>query len=191
VGTTTTATARPLRADAQRNYDEIVRVARESFAENGTRASLDDIACRAGVGPGTLYRHFPTRDCLLTAALRDSLQQLETSAAELSAADDRGAALDRWLFELASHLRTYGGLPDSVAQSFQDDSSPLRTSCQPLLATTETLLDRAREAGAVRADASARDVFSIVASLAWAADSRDDSDEDLRRLLGLVLAGLK
>lgn len=191
MGTTAAAPTRPLRADAQRNYDAIVSVASEAFAANGTQTSLDDIACKAGVGPGTLYRHFPTRDCLLAAALNDSLSELERAADELTASDDPGAALDAWLFQLATHLRTYGGLPDSVAQAFRSESSPLRTSCVPLRTITSTLLERAQQVGVARADASAGDVFALVSSLAWAADQRGDSDADLRRMLGLVTGGLR
>ncbi|HEY5223924.1 MAG TPA: TetR/AcrR family transcriptional regulator [Microbacteriaceae bacterium] len=188
---TTAATTRPLRADAQRNYDTIVRVAGEAFAENGTQTSLDDIACRAGVGPGTLYRHFPTRDSLLAAALRDSLAELETLSLELMTADDAGDALDRWLFQLASHLRTYGGLPDSIAQALRDGESPLCISCVPLRSITETLVEGAQKAGTVRDAVSAADVFALVASLAWGADRRGGSDEDLKRMLSLVTTGLR
>jgi AcrR family transcriptional regulator len=185
------ATERPMRADAKRNYDAIVRVASEAFAQNGTQASLDDIACRAGVGPGTLYRHFPSRDCLLAAALSDSLDELARSADTLAASDDPSAALDEWLFQVATHLRTYGGLPDSVAQAFRSEESPLRTSCVPLRDITKQLLTRAQEAGAVRGDAESGDVFALVSSLAWAADRRGDSDDDLRRLLSLATGGLR
>jgi len=191
VTTTTAAPTRPLRADAQRNYDAIVHVASEAFAQNGTQTSLDDIACKAGVGPGTLYRHFPTRDCLLAAALRDSLAELEKTSDQLLTADEPGAALETWLFQLATHLRTYGGLPDSVAQALRNESSPLRTSCVPLRAITGALLERAQQAGAMRADAAAGDVFALVSSLAWAADQRGDSDADLRRMLALVTDGLR
>lgn len=187
----TDAPARPLRADAKRNYDAIVHVASEAFAQHGTQTSLDDIACKAGVGPGTLYRHFPSRDCLIAAALHDSLTELEAASEQLETADDTGKALDTWLFQLATHLRTYGGLPDSVAQAFRSESSPLRTSCVPLRTITSTLLERAQQAGVARADASAGDVFALVSSLAWAADQRGDSDADLRRMLGLVTGGLR
>ncbi len=189
--TTTASPSRPLRADAQRNYDAIVGIARDAFAENGTQTSLDDIACRAGVGPGTLYRHFPTRDCLLAAALRDSLTELESGAAELAQDPDAAAALNEWLFLLATHLRTYGGLPDSVAQAMQEGTGALAESCAPLRSETGMLLARAQEAGAVRSDVSAGDVFTIVASLAWASDRRGDSDADLRRLLGIATVGLR
>jgi AcrR family transcriptional regulator len=183
--------SRHLRADAQRNYDKIVEVAAQAFAENGTQTSLDDIACKAGVGPGTLYRHFPSRDCLLVAALRERREGLRELAMRLGDSADAGSAFDEWLFELASHLRTYGGLPDSVAQSFQEADSPLKTSCEPLMYETATLLERAQTSGAIAESVEPRDVFSIVASLAWAADRGGDSDDVLRRRLGLFMAGLR
>jgi AcrR family transcriptional regulator len=191
VNNATAATTRPMRVDAQRNYDTIVRVASEAFAQNGTQTSLDDIACRAGVGPGTLYRHFPTRDSLLAAALRDSLSELEALAAELTAADDPGSALDRWLFQVATHLRTYGGLPDSIAQALRDEESPLCMSCVPMRSITETLVGKAQKAGVVRDSVAAADVFALVASLAWTADHRGGGDADLRRMLDLVTNGLR
>jgi AcrR family transcriptional regulator len=182
---------RPLRADAQRNYDKIVQVAAQAFAEKGTGASLDDIACRAGVGPGTLYRHFPTRDALLAAALHGALDELRDTARRLMAADDPAAALDEWILELARHLRTYGGLPESIATALQDPSSPLCTSCQPMTAGTAKILARAKEAGAVRADVQASDLNALIGSLAWASERRGDSDAALRRLIKLVTDGLR
>jgi len=185
------ATKRPLRADAQRNYDKIVKVAAEAFAERGTGASLDDIACRAGVGPGTLYRHFPTRDALLAAALRGALDELGETARRLLAEPDAGAALDEWMIELARHLRTYGGLPESIAAALQDPDSLLGTRCQPMRSGTKQLLERAKAAGAVRADVQASDLNALIGSLAWAAEQRGDSDAALLRLLRLVTDGLR
>jgi AcrR family transcriptional regulator len=188
---TDAATKRPLRADAQRNYDNIVRVATEAFAEKGTGASLDDIACRAGVGPGTLYRHFPTRDALLAAALHGALDELGETARRLMAEPDAGKALDEWIVELARHLRTYGGLPDSIATALQDPESLLGTRCQPMRTGTKQLLARAQEAGAVRADVQASDLNALIGSLAWAAERRGDSDAALCRLIKLVTDGLR
>ncbi|GAA4161645.1 TetR/AcrR family transcriptional regulator [Gryllotalpicola daejeonensis] len=185
------ATKRPLRADAQRNYDKIVQVAAQAFAEKGTGASLDDIACRAGVGPGTLYRHFPTRDALLAAALGDALADLGATARRLSEEPDAAKALDEWIVELARHLRTYGGLPESIATALQDPSSPLCSSCQPMTKGTATILARAKEAGAVRADVQASDLNALIGSLAWAAEQRGDSDAALRRLIKLATSGLR
>jgi len=194
VNVTTSADAamkRPLRADAQRNYDRIVQVATEAFAERGTGASLDDIACRAGVGPGTLYRHFPTRDALLAAALRGALDELGETARRLMAEPDAAAALDEWIVELARHLRTYGGLPDSIAAAMQDPDSLLGTRCQPMRTGTTELLERAKKAGAVRADVQASDLNALIGSLAWAAERRGDSDAALQRLIRLVTEGLR
>jgi AcrR family transcriptional regulator len=191
MGTDAATVKRPLRADAQRNYDRIVQVATEAFAEKGTGASLDDIACRAGVGPGTLYRHFPTRDALLAAALHGALDELSETARRLLAEPDAGKALDEWIVELARHLRTYGGLPDSIAAAMQDPDSLLGTRCQPMRSGTEQLLARAKKAGAVRAEVQASDLNALIGSLAWAAERRGDSDAALKRLIRLVTDGLR
>jgi AcrR family transcriptional regulator len=187
------APTRPMRADARRNYEAIVRVAAEAFAEHGTHASLDDIACRAGVGPGTLYRHFPNRDCLLEAALVDSRHQLKALGQRLLDADDAGAALDEWMLALARHANTWDGLADSIAQSLDNEKSPLGTSCGALLEATGRLLDRAKAQGAVTADASARELFVMAGSLAWAADraARGSGEDELPRLLALLMRGLR
>ena len=187
------APSRPMRADARRNYDTIVRVAGEAFAEHGTNASLDDIACRAGVGPGTLYRHFPSRDCLLEAALVESRYELQALGDRLLEAENAGAALDEWMLALARHANTWDGLADSIAQSLSNEKSPLGASCGTLLDATARLLDRAKEQGAVTADASARDLFVMAGSLAWAAHraARGSGEDELPRLLALLMRGIR
>jgi AcrR family transcriptional regulator len=150
---------RPLRADAQRNHDRIVEVAKLAFAENGTQASLDDIACRAQVGPGTLYRHFPTRESLLAAALDESWRDLDGLAKQLGQADDPLDALRQWILAVANHMNTYGGLPDSVAQALKDNHSPLGISCSLVDRETESLLSRARQQASIRADVDAQDLL--------------------------------
>lgn len=189
----TVAPTRPMRADARRNYEAIVRVAGEAFAEHGTHASLDDIACRAGVGPGTLYRHFPNRDCLLEAALVDSRRQLHALGQRLLDTDDAGAALDEWMLALARHANRWDGLADSIAQSLNNEKSPLGASCTTLVDATARLLDRAKEQGAVTADATARELFVMAGSLAWAADraARGSGEDELPRLLALLMRGLR
>ena len=183
-------TERPLRADAQRNRDAIVAAAGQAFAEGGTQASLDDIAVRAGVGNATLYRHFPTRDSLLVAALHLRLAELDEIANRLAEVGDLDTALREWFFAAADHLRTWSGLPDSVVQALRSDDSPLTDACQPLRATTGTFVDRAKAAGLFRPQLRAADVFTIVAALAWAADKRGDTDDDLRRMIDTVLRGM-
>jgi AcrR family transcriptional regulator len=181
---------RKLRADAQRNYDAIVSAAVEAFTSFGTQASLDDIAAKAGVGNATLYRRFPTRDSLLVAALKDRLAELARISAQLEASEDAGAALSEWFLRLATHLRSWLGLPDSVAEALRNDDSPLNKACQPLRETTDVLLQKAKSASAVRSDLSGDDVFTIIASLAWAAGKRDDSDKDLRRMIDIAYRGM-
>src|SRR5258708_39204591 len=119
-------TRRRLRADAQRNYDAIVRTALDVFAEQGTQGSLDDIATRAGVANATLYRRFPTRDDLLVAALRRRMAELDEIAVRLSASDNPGAALEEWVFQVATHLRTWRGAPHPVARGPTAPGSPPR-----------------------------------------------------------------
>lgn len=189
MGTATAAASRPLRADAQRNYDRIVEVASDAFAERGVLTSLDDIACRAGVGPGTLYRHFPNRDGLIAAALGGSLEKLDALATRLEASDDPGAALDEWMLALANHLRTYDNLPESIAEAFRSDDSPLRNSCRPLTAGTSALVERAKQAGVIRDDVDWRDLFTLVSSVAWASQRRGDKDAE--RMLALATAGIR
>jgi len=191
MGAATAAPSRPLRADAQRNYERIVRVASDAFAERGVLTSLDDIACRAGVGPGTLYRHFPTRDGLIAAALGESLDKLAALSERLRASDDPGAALDEWMLALANHLRTYDNLPESIAAAFRTDDSPLRNSCRPLTETMAVLVGRAKEAGAIRDDVEPRDLFALVSSVAWASQRRGDSDAGLQRMLSLATSGIR
>ena len=186
----TFAPMRPMRADAQRNYDRIVEVACQAFSEHGVMTSLDDIAKRAGVGAGTLYRHFPNRDCLLAAALVESRKALDEVADELLARDDAGAALDDWLIELARHLSSYDGLPDSVAEAVSDSTSPLTAPCSVMKSETASLLERAQAAGAVRADVQPDDLFVFASSLAWAANKSGYTRDDLRRVLALFTSGL-
>jgi len=191
VGGDTITQPKPLRADAQRNYDKIVSVACEAFAEHGVQTSLDDIAKKAGVGAGTLYRHFPSRECLLAAALVESRQGLDAKAADLLARPDAGEALNEWLIELARHLSSFDGLPDSVAEAVCDPESPLTAPCSSMKKSTALLLKRAQDAGEVRDDVKADDLFVFASSLAWAANKSGYTRDDLRRVLNLFIAGLR
>ena len=124
------------------------------------------------------------------AALRHRLAELDEIASRLSNSDDPGAALEEWFFHVATHLRTWQGLPDSIARALSEDGAPLAHACQPLLVWTERLLARSTQTSFTRTDLDPVDVFTLVASLAWAADSRGDSEDDLRRMVHLVLQGL-
>ncbi|MEU5697146.1 helix-turn-helix domain-containing protein [Actinosynnema sp. NPDC020468] len=177
-------TDRP-RADARRNHDLIVSVAAEAFAEHGTDASLREIARRAGLGIGTLYRHFPTRDALLEALLRQNFDRLR-GLAETSTGAPR-EALVRWLGEVARGSTTYRGLSEQVMAALVDESSELHASCVAMRAAGAVLLDRAQRDGSVAADVTAVEVLSLAAGVAWVSER---SPIEVDRLLSLALRGI-
>ena len=183
---------RPRRADARRNYDQLVEQARIAFAEFGVDASLDEIARRAGVASGTLYRHFPTRLDLIEAVLAEQLAGLAGLGRELLAAEDAFGALSAWLRASLTHALTYRGLSAAVMNSALDrGTGPAATWHVELFEVGAALLARARQAGAVAADADAADVLRMVGAIAWAAQDAPDSSAQAGRLLGLLLNGLR
>jgi len=182
--------ARGLRADAQRNYEQLLAVARVVIEEQGTQASLRDIARRAGVGLGTLYRHFPTRDALLEALLRQGFDRLAASAESLLASAAPKAALLAWVDELSRGTTVYHGLPASLLATLHDEASPLHLSCTAMRAAGERLLRRAQDAGDVRPDLDGVDLFELVAAVGWAAEQSPRSAERRERLLALITDGL-
>ncbi|MET7420157.1 helix-turn-helix domain-containing protein [Dactylosporangium sp. NPDC005555] len=178
------------RVDARRNHDLLLAAAREAFAEHGTDASLRDIARQAGVGIGTLYRHFPTREALLEALLRSRFDALRDRADELSQAPAPGEALLTWLSELAAGSVTYRGLPESVMTALRDDRSQLHASCAAMRAAGGRLLDRAQAAGEVRGDVTAAQLLALAAGLAWAGEQSADPVAMIRQLLSIAMQGL-
>ncbi|MET1073037.1 MAG: helix-turn-helix domain-containing protein [Umezawaea sp.] len=181
--------SRPLRADARRNRAKLLAVAAEVFAAHGTDASLDEIAKRAEVGPGTLYRHFPTRQDLLAELLRDRVDALAAKAAELLASPSPGAALNTWLEAVAEHATTYRGLAGVLITA--ERSEVLAACHDEMRAAGAALVDRAKEDGALRGDVALTEVFDLVNAVAWAGEQGDDPTRRTRRLLALVLDGLR
>lgn len=164
------AEERRLRADAQRNRDEILRVAIEQFAVHGISASLEDIARVSGVGPGTLYRHFPTREALIAAVLEERRSELLSRYDAARSLADADAALQSWLAALHDHLRRFRGLPQPVLQAFAEQASPLAITTQHLVDVTGEFLARAQQEGHGRAALKAQDLFFSVLGFAWIAD---------------------
>ncbi|MGH8826139.1 MAG: TetR/AcrR family transcriptional regulator [Jiangellaceae bacterium] len=187
---TTSTQDRPMRADARRNYDRIVEVARATFAELGADAPLDEIAKRASVGPGTLYRHFPTREDLLAGALHRDMGRLIDRAAELEAAPSAAAALVAWLRDFVAHVNVYRGLPSSACSAIRDPESPLHLPCESMTKAGGTLLERAQAEGSVRADLDPQELFFIANAIAWAADQAGGGGERTERLLELLREGI-
>ncbi|SHN13125.1 TetR/AcrR family transcriptional regulator [Streptomyces yunnanensis] len=182
---------RPMRADARRNYDRLVATARVAFQEQGADASLDDIAKRAGVGSGTLYRHFPHRDALLAAVIGDSIDALHARSRELLATDDPAAALEAWMRATITHAGTYRGLAATLMSSMYDEGSPLHSSCKRAHAAGAELLKRAQESDRVRPEVDAADLFRLITAVAWAAEQSPESEDTAERLLPLVFDGLR
>jgi AcrR family transcriptional regulator len=145
---------RPLRADARRNRDKVLRAAREAFAAAGYGVPLDEIAARAGVGPGTVYRHFPTKEALFQAVITARIADLIADARSRADAGDPGAAFFGFLARIGAEAAAKRDLPDAIAisGSLQDQ----------LNAALDVLLRRAQQAGAVRADVHTPDLIVLL-----------------------------
>lgn len=158
-----------MRSDAKENYQHLLVTARAVVAEVGANASMRDIARKAGVGPATLFRHFPTRDALLDALLRKSLEELtEKANTDQSAlADD---ALVAWLREAVTFVRIYSGVVDLMAAALADTTSALHTSCANLRSAGTRLLTRAQEVGTADRNMTGDDMFALIGALGWIGD---------------------
>jgi AcrR family transcriptional regulator len=181
---------RPMRADARRNYTRLVEEARAAFAEHGPAASLDDIARRAGVASGTLYRHFATREELIEAVLRDRVEALAERGTELLTAAEPFDALDQWLHAVLDHATVYRGLSAELMTGLLDNRAVVDGWHKQMFDVGEVLLGRAQQAGAVRGDATSSDVLKLVSAIAWATAGSPDGPAEAGRLLGLLLDGL-
>jgi AcrR family transcriptional regulator len=162
--TSQTALGRPKRADARRNYERVLTAAREAFAEGGESTALEEIARRAGVGIGTLYRHFPTRQALLEALYVNEVAEVSRSAAELDDADP-WKALSDWFERLIGYFATKRALAQELV-NYLDPDAPLFRECRAaLFAAGEPLLKRAQDAGVVRTDVDFSDLLHMVGGI--------------------------
>ena len=179
-----------MRADAQKNYDNLLKVAGEVLAEEGADASLREIARRAEVGLGTLHRHFPTREALLEALLRSRLGELIRTATDFEASDRPGDALASWFGDGVVFVRSYNGVVDLMAEAIADPGSALYGACTTLKAKGATLLRRAQDAGAARTDIDGVDLFALMGALGWIADqpSFASRGDHLTRLIADALS---
>ena len=178
---------RPRRADARRNYAHLLDVARVAFAERGADASLEDIARRAGVGIGTLYRHFPTRQALLEAVFGDRVEALCAEASDLLVAPSPGDALATWLRAVVRHITLYRGLAAALAPILDKESEPASSWHGAIHAAGAALLARAQQSGAVRPDIGVADLLKLANAIAVATEQAPESAD---RLLALVMDGL-
>lgn len=190
---------RPTRADARRNYDRLIVTARAAFLEHGADAPLDEIAKRAGVGSATLYRHFPTRDDLLAAVLRDWIDGLLASAQELAGHPSPGEALGIWLRAYLADAPIPRGMsgvfikatavPATAAAS--SPSGGLAVSWTAIREAVERLLVRAQATGSISTDIDAQELLRLVDAIGVAAERAADPAENATRMLAIVMRGLR
>jgi AcrR family transcriptional regulator len=179
--------SRPKRADARRNYDQLVAAAREAFTEADRSASLEEIARRAGVGIGTLYRHFPTRTDLIQAVYVEEVEALARSTADL-VDDDPWDALVKWLHGFVGYIATKQALADELF-AIADHNAEVFSNCRAALHDAgEPLLGRAQAAGEVRADAQIEDVIRMVGAIAKMPATEPG---EVERVLDIALDGLR
>jgi AcrR family transcriptional regulator len=176
-----------LRADARRNREQVLAAARLMFAERGADIPMEDIGRAAGVGKGTLYRHFPTRDHLCAAVSGERFAALEERAAALASSDDPWAALVAWLAEYDVTAHRYRGLSAHVADGLTDDGSVIAQASHPMRAQAEVLLTRAQEHGDVAPEVRIVPLLTMVSGLPDGLRGGDGASE----LLPIVVRGIR
>jgi AcrR family transcriptional regulator len=179
---------RPTRADAARNYDLLVTAAREAFAEHGTDTSLEDIARRAGVGIGTLYRRFPSRTALLEAVYVDEIQSVCDRAYDFDRELEPFEALATWLRSFLGYGLSKGSLAGELTVALGKDSPFFKVCKVNVQEAGQLLLDKAKAAGDVRPEVELVDVMRLVGGINM---GRDIESEQAHRLLDIVLCGLR
>ena len=183
-------TSRPLRADAQRNRNRLVDVALQAFTELGPDVPLETIARDAGVGIGTLYRHFPTREALVEATYRNELLRLCDAAPTLLAAQKPAVALREWMDRYVDYMITKRGLAGALQLVIESGVNPFAESRDRMLDALRSLLDAAVADGTVRTDVEADDIFAGLAGITMVAGDKTKRDQ-AGRLLDLLMAGLR
>ncbi len=186
------AAARPLRADAVRNRARILEAANEAFAAEGLGVPIDVIAQRAGVGVGTMYRHFPTKEALGAAILTTKVEGLIAEADRLVAeAGDPAAALEQYL----AAILTEGTACSALAGAFSEAGYDLKAAAPNLepefTAALARVLSRAQAAGTVRPDVRAEDLLALIAAACMVTGRPDRDPDSGKRLLAVVTAGLR
>ena len=182
--------AKPLRADAQRNRDRLVEVAVAVFAERGIDASLEEIARRAGVGIGTLYRHFPTREHLVEVVYRREAEALCAAAGELAGKHPSQVALEQWMQRFVDYIATKRGLATSLRILLTTNSTLFSDTSGRVSQALRQLVEAAVAEGTIRGDVDASDVLHALSGIYSAPDTPQWRDRS-RRLVSLLMDGLR
>jgi AcrR family transcriptional regulator len=184
---TVTLADRPKRADARRNYDKLINAARQAFTDLGSSASLEEIARRADVGIGTLYRHFPTRQDLLQAVYVEEVEALAASAEDFTDLPPWDALVS-WLRRFVAYALAKRALSDELLTTMGMESQIFRKCHDAIWQAGEPLLRRAQEDGSVRADTDFTDVVRMVSGISMI---KSATPEQLDRILLMALDGLR
>jgi AcrR family transcriptional regulator len=180
-----------LRADAQRNRDRIVEVARVVFRERGYDASLDDIAKRAEVGPGTLYRHFPTRDALLDAVMQAWVQGVtETTDKALTHEGPARDFLIAWFEAYVGLISVHWGGPAKITGAMGDADSPIATKCRTLVGAAQRIVDHLNAQGALREGVDALQMCRLAGGVAVVADQGGLEANAVQPMLAVLADGM-
>ena len=185
------AGGRPMRADAVKNRQRILDAAAEVFASEGVSVPIDAVAARAGVGVGTLYRHFPTKEALFEAIVLTKLIDLADAARAGADASDPGQAFFTFVQLMAAEATMKRDLFDALDAAGIDFKSRCADGVEALQAGIKTLLGRAVKVGAVRDDVDAGEVVALIIGACHAAESIGGNAESVRRLVGVVCGGLR
>ena len=188
-----TGTPATMRADARRNRQLLIAAALAAFTEHGADdASLDEIARRAGVGIGTLYRHFPNRQALLEAVYRDQVEDLCAAARDRAAAATPAQALENWLRDLMAFAATKRNLTSSIMSVPEGKRSEVALSCSAMVRdAADGLLAQAQRSGEIRPDVDAIDLLRLSHALAVASEMPSGHADQQERLLKVLLDGLR
>jgi AcrR family transcriptional regulator len=180
-----------MRADARRKYDRILEVAKDVWFKQGSDASLNEVARRAEVGPGTLYRHFPTREDLLDAVMKDWVDRVREAA-------DRGVASSQpsrellltWFEDLVAHICQHPGAAGRLIGAMDNPGSPLHNKWQVLIEANARVINRLSAEGALRSDADSADICRLVIGVATVADHAKLDPPAVRPMLAIVADAL-
>jgi AcrR family transcriptional regulator len=179
---------RPLRADAQRNREQILAAAARAFSTSGLEATLEGIAKDAGVGIGTLYRHFPTRDVLIEATYRNELARVCEAAPQLLDSMPPADALRAWLGRFVDYMTRKMGMADALRAVIASGANPYAHSFEMLKGAIKPLMEAGAASGELRTDVSAEDLMTSVSGIALAT-GKDRAQAD--RALDLLMDGLR
>jgi AcrR family transcriptional regulator len=180
-----------VRADARRKYDRIVEVATDLFFKQGIDASLNEVAKRAQVGPGTLYRHFPTREDLISATMKDWVEQIQAAADRaVASSQPPRALLLTWFEAFVAHIAKHPGAPGRLIAAMDNPGSPLHRKGEVLIEANARVIDRLRAEGALRGDVDSANICRLVIGVAAVADHGKLDPGAVRSMVAIVADAL-